>query len=794
MVEIGTRLGGRYEILSAVGSGGMGVVYRARDQRLDRDVAVKILPEQLAENPAALARFEREAKALAALSHPNILAIFDFGTDQGNAYAVMELLKGETLRAHLSSNKLSWSQALPIATAITEGLAAAHSQGIIHRDLKPENIFLSSDGGIKILDFGLARIDASPSSEDRTSVPTASIQTDHGVVMGTVPYMSPEQARGHPLDARTDIFSFGCVLFEMLSGTRAFHGTSSADIIASILKEEPPELSKIAQDLNPQVCQTVSRCLKKNPDERFQSAKDLAFALRMSTEPGQTAPSTTIRAEPKRVPAKRMILAFAVIATLLAAAVIGYKMFPAHKEVGSLAVLPFANGSGDPETEYLSDGITESLISSLSQVPDLKVMAHDTVFSYKGQRIDPRKVGHDLNVEAVVTGKVLQQGNTLVIRANLIKVADGTEMWGNEYSRTMADIIVIQTSISKEISGNLRARLTGEEENRVTKSFTQNSEAYQLVLKGDYYFWKLTPEGYEKSRELYRLAIQKDPNYALAYSSLASSYTGPAMDGLVPPKEAFEKSQEASQKALSLDSSFGLAHANVWAAKFNYEWDWPAAEKEIRLAIKLDPSRGDLHRLYALQLRAMGRWPEAISEMQKARELDPLSVVMARTLGITYYWAGQYDNAIEQYKKALDLDANRATVHDSLADVYAKKKLYKEAIAEEQRYLTLSGDEQSAADLLTDFEKMGYQKARQNLSRKYLELMIPAAEEQYISPMAFAALYTDLGEKDKAFEWLEKCFQERSSWLVFLKTDPQFESLRSDPRFKDLLHRIGIHW
>lgn len=791
MVEIGTRLGDRYEILSTVGSGGMGVVYRARDQRLDRDVAVKILPEHLAQNSSSLARFEREAKALAALSHPNILAIFDFGTDQGNSYAVMELLKGETLRAHLSGNKLSWNKALPIASAIIEGLAAAHSQGIIHRDLKPENIFLSSDGGIKILDFGLARMEAPTSSEDRTSVPTASVHTDHGVVMGTVPYMSPEQARGHTLDARTDIFSFGCVLFEMLSGTRAFHGNSSADIIASILKEEPAELRKIAQDLPPQISQTVSRCLKKNPEERFQSAKDLAFALRMSTQSDQTAPNLTARTEPARFPARRMAWILSVIFILLAAAV-SYRFLVARKEIGSLAVLPFANGSGDLESEYLSDGITESLISSLSQVPSLKVMAHDTVFSYKGQHIDPRKVGHDLNVEAVVTGQVIQQGNTLVIRANLIKVADGSELWGDQYSKTLADIIGMQTDISREISGKLRARLTGEEQNRVTKTYTQNSEAYQLALKGDYYFWKFTPEGYEKSAEYYEEAIRKDPDYARAYARLGDAYAAPAFEGYVSPEEAFKNARKAAQKALDLDDSLGQAHLSMSGLRFNYDWNWPAAEKEIQLAIKLDPSSGEAHRIYSLILRSMGRWDEAIAEMKTARELDPLSVVNARTMGITYYWAGQYDKAIEQYKKALDLDANRATVHDSLADAYARKGLYKEAINAEQRYVTLVGDEGSAAALEADFNKFGYQKARENLSRKTLELMIPAAEEQYISPMAFAVLYTDLGEKDKAFEWLEKSFAEHNAWLPFLKTDPQFASLRSDPRFKDLVRRIGI--
>lgn len=796
MLEVGARLGDRYEILSSLGSGGMGIVYRARDLRLDRDVAIKILPAHLAEDRDALARFEREAKALAALSHPNILAIHDFGTDKNVCYAVTELLNGETLRAPISRGKLPLARALPIATAIVDGLAAAHSRGIIHRDLKPENIFLTEDGGVKILDFGLARIE-SPASDasDKTNVPTASIHTSHGTVMGTVPYMSPEQTRAAPLDARTDIFSFGCVFYEMLSGARAFRGNTSADVIACILKEEPAGLASMADGVPPQIQETVARCLKKNPEERFQSAKDLGFALRMS-DSRQTAPVATIRTTPAGSRTTPVMLG--IIAVLIVLAAVAYfRTAPApkesqHKEIGSLAILPFANGSSDPDAEYLSDGITESLISSLSQVPNLKVMAHDTVFSYKGKRVDPRQVGRDLNVEAVVTGKVIQHENTLIIYANLVKVSDGSELWGDQYSQSMADIIEMQTSISKQISGKLRAKLTGKEQQTITKNYTSDSEAYQLYLKGRYYFWKFTMEDYEKSIEYFQQAIDKDPNYALAYTGLCDGYAAQAYEGFSSPAEVLPKAKTAGRKALALDNSLSQAHLSMSGIIFNYDWDWPAAEKEMRLAIEMDPSRGEYHRIYSIWYRSKARWKEAIAEVKTAQELDPLSVIDARTMGITYYWAGQYDNAIEQYKKALDLDPTRATVYDSLADVYAKKGLFKIAIDEERRYLSLSGDDESAEELKQDFEKLGYQKARQNLSRKYLNLYTQAAEEQYVSPLTFAVLNVDIGEKDKALEWLEKAYQERSPWLTFLKTDPQFESLRSDPRFQDLVKRIGI--
>ena len=792
MLDVGTELSNRYKILGPLGAGGMGVVYRARDLRLDREVAVKILPDHMSERRESMSRFEREAKALAALSHANILSIFDYATDQGVSYAVMELLKGQTLRSYLSERPLPWKEALAISSAIVDGLAAAHSQGVIHRDLKPENIFLTADGNVKILDFGLARLEIESEASGDSSLPTASA-TQAGTVLGTLPYMSPEQVRGERVDARTDIFSFGCVVFEMLTGRRAFQASSSAELIVSILKEEPPELNKIEQNLPAQLGQTVSRCLKKNPDERFQTAKDLAFALRMSADSGQTVPTTieaTAQAAPFRFPVK-WVAAVVTIAVLLAAVAV-FRHLPARKEIGSLAILPFANGSGDPNAEYLSDGITESLISSLSQVPDLKVMAHDTVFSYKGKEVDIRKVGHDLNVEAVVTGKVIQQGKMLVIRANLIKVADGSELWGDQYSKTIADIITMQTEISREISGTLRAKLTGEQQNRVSRSYTQDSEAYQLYLKGDYFFFKLTPDGYQKSGEYYTKAIEKDPNYALAYAGLSDATGAPAYEGYVQPEKAYQKARELAAKAIRLDDSVSRAHMSLGGIHFNYDWDWPGALKEAQRAIQLEPTRAENRRLDSLILRSMGHWDEAIKEMKTARDLDPLSVVQARTMGITYYWAGQYDKAIEQYRRALELDANRPPVHDSLADVYAKKGLYKDAIEEERRYLSLSGDEESAAALVKDFEKSGYQSARRTLSQKYLDYETQAAKEQYVSPMSFAVLYTDLGDKDKAIGWLQKAYEEHSPWIPFLKTDPQFESLRSDPRFKDLVRRVGI--
>lgn len=791
LLSAGTLLGGRYQIIAPLGAGGMGEVYHARDKRLDRDVAVKILPEHLAKNPSALARFEREAKALAALSHPNILAIHDFGTDEGVSYAVMELLKGDTLRAQLLSGKLPYSKSFQIATAIAEGLAAAHSGGVIHRDLKPENIFLTTDGGIKILDFGLARMDSTLAT-DQTSTPTASLHTEQGVVMGTVPYMSPEQAMSLPVDARTDIFSFGCVFFEMLSGTRAFPGTNSMEILAAILKEEPPELSKITQGLPPQVIQTVSRCLKKKPDERFRSSHDLVFALKMATTGAEGAVESPAPSAPtRRFGTRRALLVACAVMALAAAA--GYRFLQRGKEIHSLAILPFANASHDPNAEYLSDGITESIISDLSQLQKLRVMARGTVFTYKGKEIDPRTVGHDLNVEAIVTGRVLQEGDTLFVSADLVDVADGTELWGKQYSRKMADVISVQQEISQEIATGLRLKLTGVETKILEKRYTENTEAYQLYLKGRFFDLKYTPEGYRKALEYYGQAIKKDPSYAVAYAGMSDTYSGMTFEAeMLTPEEGCEKAKATAQKALELDDSIGEGHYALGSTKINCDWDWTGAEKEYRRGVELASGMEQPHRFYAEFLRTMSRWDEAIAQAQKAQELDPLSVVTNKTLGATYYYAGKYDAAIAQYRKAIEIDPNYAEAHDLLADAYAKKGLYKQAIAEEEIFLKLAGDEAGATELARDFASHGYQQAKKLQFQRTLDYYNELAKNQNVTPMTFATIYANLDQKDEAFAWLQKAYEIRSPWLTYISTDPQYDNLHSDPRFADLLRRIGV--
>ncbi len=793
-LDAGTLLDGRYQIKSALGAGGMGEVYRARDLRLNRDVAIKVLPEQLAQNTAALTRFEREGKALAALSHINILTIFDFGTENGVSYAVMELLKGETLRTHMNREKLHWKQAVEIAMPIAEGLAAAHSQGVIHRDLKPENIFIASDGHVKILDFGLARFETIDASEQESSLETASAATEKGTVMGTAPYMSPEQLRGQTVDACSDIFSFGCVLYEMLSGTRAFPQTSRADLTVAILKEDPPAPLQIPLALE----QALSRCLKKNPEQRFQSARDLAFALKMCLSGSEggiavaitPAPAPTTALAPRVAVRRTLLIAGALVLALVAAAV--YRFLPWGKEISSVAILPFANGSGDPEAEYLSDGITESIINDLSQLQHLKVMARGTVFTYKGKEPDPRKVGSDLNVEAVVTGRVTQNGDTLVVSADLMNVSDGAQMWGRKYTRKMADVQSVQQEISHEIATRLRLKLTGKERKILEKRYTENTEAYQLYLKGIFFQQKYTSEGYEKSLEYFRQAIEKDPAYAPAYAGMANTYQAMTSEEILSPKEGCEKLNAAARKALDLDEALGKAHGQLAGSRFVCDWDWAGAEKEFRRAIELAPGDVMTRSRYAQFLRTLSRWDEALKEARIAQEIDPLSVGANKTLGATYYYAGMYDKAIEQYRKTLEMDSGYAEGHDLLADAYAKKGMYSEAIQEEEKFLKLSGDEEGADTLVQEYADHGYQEARRLQFSRTLEILKQASQEQDVSPMAFATIYANLGQKDDAFAWLEKAYEIRTTWLATISTDPQFENLRSDPRFKDLLRRIGL--
>jgi TolB-like protein/Tfp pilus assembly protein PilF len=603
------------------------------------------------------------------------------------------------------------------------------------------------------------------------------------MVIGTIPYMSPEQIRGGQIDVRTDIFSFGSMFYEMLSGKHAFSRTTQAETMAAILNENPPNLLESDSTVPIELTQIVQQCLQKNPDQRFQTSRDLAAALKSASIKTTQTPIATF-------PFLKWPALF-----LLTLAIIGiftYLFSTRSKPFHSLAILPFTNAGDNTEAEYLSDGISESILTNISQLPNLKVMARDTVFTYKNQQVDPRKIGRDLNVEAVVTGRVLQHGDTLVIYAHLVNVKDGTELWGQQFNRKIADVIAIQEEISREISNNLRLKLTGEQQKLISKHPTENSEAYQLYLKGRYHWYKFTLEDYEKSIQYFQQAIKKDPNYALAYAGLSITYTTMTFEGYLPPTALCNDARTAAKKANELDNSLAeVFHAKAIISE-TCDWDLPNSTKEFRRAIELNSNSHYSRRFLAHALRNQGRWNEAIAESRVAQELDPLSAETTYSFGSTYYWAGQNDKAIEQYKKAIDLDSNFAKAHDGLADAYSRKKMYAEAIEEEQKFLQLAGDEEGAVILAKDFESYGYEKAKKNQFERALQFWNDVAQDQYVSPITFAIIYAQLNQKDHAFVWLEKAYQERVPWLVSLKTDPQLENLRSDPRFANLVKRIGL--
>ena len=783
----GTRLGS-YEIVAPLGAGGMGEVYRARDLRLDREVAIKVLPEQLAANPEALRRFEREAKAVAALSHSNILSIHDFGDNQGVRFAVMELLEGETLRERLKNGPLSWRKAADVAVAVADALSAAHAKGIVHRDLKPENIFLTSDGRVKVLDFGIARVtrpgpvtDGAPLDDAETQV----VHTEPGVVIGTMGYMSPEQLRGEPVDGRSDIFSLGCVLYEMASGQKAFARKSAAESITAVLREHPPELAGSGQQVPPDFDRVVAHCVEKRPEERFQSAQDLAFALR-------TISSTTGAFRPAAAAPKyrfRTASWAAAGVALLLLAVAFWLWNGRSRAIQAIAVLPFVNVGADPSTEYLSDGITESIINNLSQLTTLAVMSRSSVFRYKRPEIDPQIVGRELNVQAVLMGRVTHRGNELSVSAELVDTRNNHQIWGEQYNSKLTDVMAIQEQISRDISDKLRVRLSGEDKKRLIKRPTDNAEAYALYLKGRYQWNKQTLDGMETGIQFFQEAIQKDPRYALAYAGLADAYALLADYNVLAAKEVMPRAKTAAMKALEIDDAISEAHASLGWAKLTLDWDWPGAEREFRRSMELNPNYATGHQWYAEYLTTMGRAEEARAEMKRALELEPASLPISVAMASTQYYARQYDQAIELCRRAILMDPQFIGAHVFLGRAFEQKGSHAEAIAELRQALQLSqGDSNELAALGQGRAQSGDRAEAQ----KILKELNQRSTRTYVQPMWIAAIYAALGDKDEATQWLRQAVGDRSVWLIYLKVDPSFDSLRSDPRFTDLVRQAGL--
>jgi serine/threonine protein kinase/Flp pilus assembly protein TadD len=784
-----------YRIVREVGRGNMGVVFEAEDLRLGRHVALKLLPETLLTDRVALERFRREARAASALNHPNICTIYEINEAEGQALMAMELLEGQPLNQLIAARRLDIDTVLELGIQISDALDAAHSKGIIHRDIKPGNIFVTSRGLAKILDFGLAKL--SPKGVDAiagalTIDGVEEHLTSPGLVAGTTVYMSPEQVRGRELDARTDLFSFGTVLYEMATGTRPFRGDTSGLIFDSILNRSPVPALRISPEIPPKLDEVINKALEKSREVRYQSAAEVRADLkRLKRDLDFTktaALSGFVPARKSRWPSPSIW--FRVLAVVLLTALIaGGTFYFAHnkRSIDSIAVLPFVNTSGNPNTEYLSDGISEEVINSLSRLPQMRVLARSTVFRYKGHSDDPQKVGEDLGVRAVLTGRLVEHDNAVNLQAELVDVSTGSQLWGERYTHKMSDASKLQQEIASDISQNLRLRLTAEDRGKLAQSSTENGEAYQLYLKGRYLWNQQTEDGIRKSIELFRQTIDNDPNYALAYAGLADAYAA-ISEGYLPPREAMPKAKEAVTRALQLDSSLAEAHTALAFILFNYDWDWAGAEKEFKRAIEANPNYAEAHHQYGWFLALMGRTSEGITELKHAQQLDPLSPLIDVDLNAPYYWSRQYDRSIAVSRKVLDMAPNFFLAHYTLGWASIEKKDFSTAISELQKAKSLEDTPWITGALAYAYAVSGNRGGAQQL----LSELQNAASRRWITPYWIAMIYLGLGDRDNTFRWLEKAYDERSQWLVWLKSDPIVDSIRSDPRFQDLVRRIGF--
>jgi serine/threonine-protein kinase len=817
---------GHYQVLSHIGRGGMGEVFLAQDTSLGRKVALKLLRAEFTGNEARLRRFRQEARAASALNHPNILTIHEISSEDSTHFMATEYVEGETLRQRLESERMKLGEALDVTIQVASALAAAHEAGIVHRDIKPENIMVRRDGYAKVLDFGLAKLtERAPASSDSGWPTLGKIETNPGVVMGTVQYMSPEQARGLEVDARTDIFSLGVVLYEMLSGRVPFEGGTTSDVIVSLLDKEPVPLSSYSPEVPAELQRIVSKSLCKDREERYPVVKDLLIDLKSlrdeltfeaklerSVPPGVSSKAVasgiggqTVRTDGAEAAHptssaeyivtgikrhKRVaVLTLAVLAVAVAAAAYFYSLRSGRATINSMAVLPFVNDSADPDTEYLSDGITESLINSLSQLPNLRMIARTSAQRYKGRDVDPQTVARELGVQAVLTGRVVRRGDSLSISAELVDARDNSHIWGEQYNRRVSDILVVQQEIAREIAERLRLRLTGEERRRVTRNYTENVEAYQLYLKGRYFWNKRTAEGLKKGISYFNEAVEKDPSYALAYVGLADSYSLLSDYGWLPPNEAYPQAKTAAMQALALDERLAEAHTVLGLIKSSYDWDWTGAESEYRRAIELNPNYETAHQWYAEYLSGMGRHQEAITEIRRAREINPFSLIINAVEVSVLCIAREYDQGISQGQKALEMDPHFAEVYGYLKRCYDQKGMYKEAIAARQMRRKLAGlDAEETAALR---EAAAATSARAYW-QKMLEQEAGESKRELSAAFEMAEIFAQLGEKDQAFARLERAYEERSVMMMYLKSAPNLDPLRSDPRFADLLRRVGL--
>ncbi|MBA2334822.1 MAG: protein kinase, partial [Blastocatellia bacterium] len=788
-------------------SGGMGEVYLAEDVKLRRRVALKILPEDMFADKSRLLRFEREADVVSALNHPNILTIFEFGWESNIHLLASEFVKGETLRSRIGSSNLRLPETLDIAIQIASALHAAHQAGVVHRDIKPENIMIRDDGYVKVLDFGLAKLTEgiTSGSDDETR----RILSRPGVIMGTVTYMSPEQTRAKTIDARSDLFSLGVVLYEMLAGRVPFKGETTTDVIAEIIQKNPPPVRRFMDDDAPaELDRIIGKTLEKNREERYQTAADLLIDLKhlqkkleitANIEAAATNVETinnhvteasidrpTTRGAAFTGTARKPWYALAALVALMLAAVLalGYWYYNGlnPKQIDSIAVMPFVNESGNSDVEYLSDGMTETLISSLSQLPNLNVKARSSVFRYKGKDTDAQIIGKELNVQAILKGRVLQRGRDLILYVELVEAATENSLWKQTYNKTLTNLVSLQSEIAQDVADKLKVKLSGADEQKLAKNYTENAEAYQFYLKGRYHLLKTTRKEIEKGGSYFQQAIAIDPSYALAYAGLADANRTLAMAGERPPKEFMPMAKAAAAKAIELDETLAEAHGILGFVMYWYDRDWDSAEREIRRSIELDPNNSDSRIYYAHLLSSTGRVSQSLSEARRSSELEPLN---ARNNALECQFllaAGQFDEALIKAKKVIDLNPDHWLPHQQAAAAYIEKGMYAEAVVESGKSI----ERNEFATVPRAF--LGYALARSGMraeAETVLNELLRMRKEDYASPYSIAMVYYGLGNHDEAITWLENAVEARDPRVVFLTMDPKWKNFRGDTRFED---------
>ena len=831
---------GHYKIVKLLGRGGMGEVFLAEDTRLDRKVTLKFLPENFAHNSERMRRFIQEAKAASALNHPNIITIYEVGEGDNHRFIAAEYIEGETLREHSKNSPMPLANALDAAIQIASALHAAHSAGIIHRDIKPENAMIRPDGLVKILDFGIAKLSeplavSGKSNKETDAATTINFATTPGTIIGTAAYMSPEQARGKNVDARSDIFSFGLLLYEMLSGRQAFEGDNSIDIIGAILYREPAPLGELLPGLPREIERIINKTLKKDREERYQTAKDLLLDLKdvrqnmefekklgISSSDDRTtkasngfdtritpdantlileAPATAEDISPEKdrtihtsssaeyiageVKKHPSVLLGALAFLIVALAAFGYYTYHRSNPINSIAVLPFVNVGGYRGDEYLSDGLSEGLINNLSRLPQLKVIARSSSFKYRGENIDIQDAAGKLGVGAILTGRVAQQGDDLQISVELINTADNTRIWGEVYNRKVSGAASVPEEIAHAVSEKLQLELSGAQERQMAKRITNIPQAYQLHLNGVFHRRKNGAENIRKAIAYQKQAIALDANFTLAYIELSINLANLIEIGAISPQEGLPQARAAAEKALALDDTLADVYYNIARIK-KYEFEWASAETAFRRAIEINPNLAAAHTIYAEYLSQLGKFDEALREIKMAQELDPLRTGLIGNEGSIFYLARQYDEAVAKKLIHASSAAENPFAHLELANAYTAKGQYAEALLSYQTSIKLEETPGALIYLGRFYALTGKREQAIAILDKL------NATEKYVSPVESAVLYAALGDKEKAFASLEKGYSERDFKLTSLKVEPGYDLLRDDPRFQDLMRRVGF--